>query len=39
MTPTILVRDGRTWFVTGSPGGSHIITTVLQTVLTSWTSA
>jgi gamma-glutamyltranspeptidase/glutathione hydrolase len=33
MTPTILVRDGRTWFVTGSPGGSHIITTVLQTVL------
>jgi gamma-glutamyltranspeptidase/glutathione hydrolase len=33
MTPTILVRDGRTWFVTGTPGGSHIITTVLQTVL------
>jgi gamma-glutamyltranspeptidase/glutathione hydrolase len=33
MTPTILVRDGRTWFVTGSPGGSRIITTVLQTVL------
>jgi gamma-glutamyltranspeptidase/glutathione hydrolase len=33
MTPTILVRDGRTWLVTGSPGGSRIITTVLQTVL------
>jgi gamma-glutamyltranspeptidase/glutathione hydrolase len=33
MTPTILVREGRTWFVTGSPGGSRIITTVLQTVL------
>jgi gamma-glutamyltranspeptidase/glutathione hydrolase len=33
MTPTVLVRDGRTWFVTGSPGGSRIITTVLQTVL------
>ena len=33
MTPTILVKDGRTWFVTGSPGGSRIITTVLQTVL------
>jgi len=33
MTPTILVRDGRTWFVTGSPGGSRIITTVLQTIL------
>jgi gamma-glutamyltranspeptidase/glutathione hydrolase len=33
MTPTILVRDGRAWFVTGSPGGSRIITTVLQTVL------
>jgi gamma-glutamyltranspeptidase/glutathione hydrolase len=33
MTPTILVRDGRTWFVTGSPGGSRIITTVLETIL------
>ena len=33
MAPTILVRDGRAWFVTGSPGGSHIITTVVQTVL------
>ena len=33
MSPTILVRDGRTWFVTGSPGGSRIITTVLQTIL------
>lgn len=33
MTPTIVSRDGRTWLVTGSPGGSRIITTVLQTVL------
>jgi gamma-glutamyltranspeptidase / glutathione hydrolase len=33
MTPTIVVRDGRTWLVTGSPGGGRIITTVLQTIL------
>jgi len=33
MTPTILFRDGKPALVTGSPGGSLIITTVLQTVL------
>ncbi len=33
MTPTILVKDGRTRLVVGSPGGSRIITTVLQVVL------
>ncbi|WP_413723509.1 gamma-glutamyltransferase [Sodalis sp. RH24] len=30
MSPTIVVKDGKTWLVTGSPGGSRIITTVLQ---------
>jgi gamma-glutamyltranspeptidase/glutathione hydrolase len=33
MTPTILVRDGRVVFVTGSPGGPRIITTVLLTIV------
>jgi gamma-glutamyltranspeptidase / glutathione hydrolase len=33
MTPTIVLKDGRPWLVTGSPGGSRIITTVLQVVL------
>ncbi len=33
MTPTILVRDGRLFMVTGSPGGRTIINTVLETVL------
>ncbi len=33
MTPAILVKDGRTRLVVGSPGGSRIITTVLQVVL------
>jgi gamma-glutamyltranspeptidase/glutathione hydrolase len=33
MTPTIVFRDGAPWLATGSPGGSVIITTVLQTVL------
>jgi len=33
MSPTIVLRDGRPWFATGSPGGSMIITTVLQTIL------
>jgi gamma-glutamyltranspeptidase/glutathione hydrolase len=33
MTPTILLKDGRPVLVTGSPGGSRIITTVLQHVL------
>jgi gamma-glutamyltranspeptidase/glutathione hydrolase len=33
MSPTIVFRDGQPWFATGSPGGSRIITTVLQTIL------
>jgi gamma-glutamyltranspeptidase/glutathione hydrolase len=33
MTPTILLRDGRVYMVTGSPGGPRIITTVLLTIL------
>jgi gamma-glutamyltranspeptidase/glutathione hydrolase len=33
MTPAILLREGRVFLVSGSPGGSRIITTVLQTVL------
>lgn len=33
MTPTIVVEDGAVLLVTGSPGGSVIITTVLQTIL------
>ena len=33
MTPTILLQDGKPVLVTGSPGGSTIITTVLQVVL------
>jgi gamma-glutamyltranspeptidase / glutathione hydrolase len=33
MTPTIVLRDGRPVLVTGAPGGSRIITTVLQVVL------
>ncbi len=33
MTPTIVLKDGKIAFVTGSPGGARIITTVLQTVV------
>jgi len=33
MTPTIVLRDGRPFFVTGSPGGSRITTAVLQVVV------
>ncbi|UOM32951.1 gamma-glutamyltransferase [Acuticoccus sp. I52.16.1] len=33
MTPTILLKDGDVSLVTGSPGGSRIITTVLQVIL------
>jgi gamma-glutamyltranspeptidase / glutathione hydrolase len=32
MTPTIVLKDGKVFLVTGSPGGSRIITTVLQVV-------
>ena len=30
MTPTIVLKDGKPYLVTGSPGGSRIITAVLQ---------
>ena len=33
MTPTLVVQDGDILLVTGSPGGSTIITTVLQVVM------
>src|SRR5204862_339860 len=33
MSPTIVLRDGRVFLVTGTPGGSRIITTVLQVLL------
>jgi gamma-glutamyltranspeptidase/glutathione hydrolase len=33
MTPTILVHDGKTAMVLGSPGGSRIITTVLNAIV------
>ncbi|WP_232036624.1 gamma-glutamyltransferase [Pragia fontium] len=33
MSPTIVTKDGKVVLVTGSPGGSRIITTVLQIVL------
>ena len=33
MTPTILLKDSEFFLATGSPGGSRIITTVLQVIL------
>ena len=33
MSPTIVFRDGKPVLVTGSPGGSRIITTVLQVLM------
>ena len=33
MAPTILVKDGELFMVTGSPGGPRIITTTLHTIL------
>jgi gamma-glutamyltranspeptidase/glutathione hydrolase len=33
MSPTIVFRDGRVFMVTGTPGGSRIITMVLQMIL------
>ncbi len=33
MTPTIVLRDGKLFMALGSPGGSHIITAVLQVFL------
>jgi gamma-glutamyltranspeptidase/glutathione hydrolase len=32
MTPTIVLKNGRPFLVTGSPGGSRIITAVLQVI-------
>jgi len=32
MTPTVVLKDGRPFLVTGSPGGSRIITAVLQVI-------
>ncbi len=33
MAPTLVEKDGRVFLVLGSPGGSRIITTVLETIL------
>ena len=33
MSPTIVLKDGKPAFTVGSPGGSTIITTVLQTIV------
>lgn len=33
MTPTIILKDDKPYIIIGSPGGSQIITTVLQVVL------
>jgi gamma-glutamyltranspeptidase / glutathione hydrolase len=33
MTPTIVLKDGKPVLITGSPGGSRIISTVLQVVV------
>ncbi|MEZ5569796.1 MAG: gamma-glutamyltransferase [Halioglobus sp.] len=33
MSPTLVLRDGKPWLATGSPGGGVIINTVLQTIL------
>lgn len=32
MTPTIVLKDGAPFLITGTPGGSRIITTVLQVI-------
>ena len=33
MSPTLVEKDGRTFLVLGSPGGSRIISTVLETII------
>ncbi len=33
ISPTVVLRDGKPFFATGSPGGATIITTVLQVLL------
>jgi gamma-glutamyltranspeptidase/glutathione hydrolase len=35
MSPTIVLKDGKPVLITGSPGGSRIITAVLQIILNS----
>jgi gamma-glutamyltranspeptidase/glutathione hydrolase len=35
MTPTIVLKDGAPVLITGAPGGSRIITTVLQVIVNS----
>jgi len=36
MTPTIVEKDGQLWLVVGTPGGSTIITAVVQTILNTY---
>lgn len=33
MMPTIVMKDGKPWLVTGTPGGSTIITSVVQVIV------
>jgi gamma-glutamyltranspeptidase / glutathione hydrolase len=33
MAPTIIMKDGKPFLITGSPGGGHIITTILQVIM------
>lgn len=33
MTPSIIEKEGKLWMVVGTPGGSTIITSVMQTIL------
>jgi gamma-glutamyltranspeptidase/glutathione hydrolase len=33
MSPTLVLKDGKPWLATGSPGGARIITTTLQTIV------
>jgi len=33
MTPSLVLHNGKPFLATGSPGGSHIITTTLQIIL------
>lgn len=33
MSPTLVFRDGRPWLITGTPGGSTIINTILQVIV------
>lgn len=33
MTPTIVLKNGKPWLITGTPGGTTIITSVYQTIV------